>query len=93
MFIGALDAEYNHGPLAREVFLTGGGAEVPEIGLILRAGDWLNNFSDIQSPSVRILNGNTFFEGDSLDGFVRGPDDAGLAALIHYAGDNTPLLL
>lgn len=92
-FIVALDEEYHHGPIEPEIFLTGGGALVAEIGAALRAVDWLKNFSPHTSPSVQIVAANRLFGGDSLGGFMGGPDDAGLAALIHSTAHAAPLFV
>lgn len=84
-FLFRLDYFYHLGPLPPKVFLLGGGAYLPEISEILRGTDWLGNFSYTTVPEVKILDAASFFQGNSLGGFLQGPEDAGLASLIIYS--------
>lgn len=84
-FVRTLDEDYHLGPLSENVILAGGGAEFPEIEATVRAGGWMQKFSPVSLPAVRILAGSSFFQGMSLAGSVDGPEDAGLAALMYYA--------
>ena len=84
MFLRELDNFYPFGPLSKAVFLSGEGAYLPEISAILRSS-WMQNFSYADSPEVRIIHGSSIFGGDSLGGFIQGPEDIGLASLITYS--------
>lgn len=83
-FLACLDQDYHLGPLSSEVVLTGGGAVIPEIEAAVRDSAWIKKFSYASAPAVRILTGTGFFDGGSLGGFLGGPEDAGLAALVTY---------
>lgn len=90
-FVRALDAFYSSGPLAPAVLLTGGGARFPEIRAVAEAPDWLGGFSYAEKPMMRILEGPALFGGTTLGGYLQGPEDTGLAALILYALRHKPL--
>jgi len=83
-FLRSLDAFYPTGPLSPTILLAGGGARYPEIRAVVEASDWLGGFSYGQKPALRVLEGATFFNGNTLGGNVQGPEDAGLAALMAY---------
>ena len=68
-----------------KVLLFGGGAYLPEIVSILRGTDWLGGFSYHTVPEVKILEASNFFQGNSLGGFLQGPEDVGLASLVIYS--------
>lgn len=89
-FVRALDAFYPIGPLAHTVLLTGGGARFREIRAAVEAPDWLGGFSYAEKPAVQVLDGAAFFNGNTLGGNLRGPEDAGLAALMIYPAHNHP---
>ncbi|MDP3772411.1 MAG: hypothetical protein Q8Q94_03490 [bacterium] len=82
--INALDAFYTAGPLPASVILAGGGAYFPEIHAILAAGEWLTGFSNEKKPVVRVVEGRTLFEGDSLHGALLGPEECALASYMIY---------
>jgi len=84
-FIAKLDCFYHLGPLPSKVLLFGGGAYLPEIVSILRGADWLGGFSDNNVPEVRIIEASSLFQGDSLGGFLQGPEETGLASLMIYS--------
>lgn len=85
MFLQELDIFYPQGPLPKDVLLYGDGAYLPEIAGILRSPDWITNFSYVESPEVRVSSGESIFGGDTLGGFVQGPEDLGLASLMVYS--------
>lgn len=85
MFLQELDIFYSQGPLPKDVLLYGDGAHLPEIAGILRSPDWITNFSYVESPEVRVSSGESIFGGDTLGGFVQGPEDLGLASLMVYS--------
>ena len=90
-FVRALDAFYPTGPLSPAVLLAGGGAHYPEIKAAVASGDWLGGFSYAEKPVLRVLEGAAFFNGDTLGGNMRGPEDAGLAALMAYVAHRRPI--
>jgi|GEM_PF-1641833 len=83
-FLACLDEDYHLGPLSPVVILTGGGAEIPEIEAAVRDSAWIKKFSYASAPAVRTLAAHSFFDGNSLGGFLGGAEDAGLAALVKY---------
>lgn len=91
MFLTELDGLYHLGPLSPEVLLFGGGAYVPEIGSVLRSSDWLHNFSYTDIAKIKVLSGHSFFDGDSLGGFLQGPEDVGVASLMIYSMVHEPI--
>jgi hypothetical protein len=90
-FVRALDGFYPSGPISPNVLLTGGGARLSEIRAAVEAPDWLGGFSAFRKPVVRVVDGSVFFGGDTLGGHIRGPEDAGLAALAAYSIYHHPL--
>ncbi|MBI2640651.1 MAG: hypothetical protein HYW91_02035 [Candidatus Sungbacteria bacterium] len=91
MFLSSLDSFYATGPLPARVLLFGGGAYLAEIADAVRKPDWIGGFSYVSSPEVQILRAENFFGGETLGGFLTGPEDAGLASLIVYSRDHAPL--
>lgn len=91
MFRVGLDVFYMSGPLPSKVLLLGGGAYLTEIADALRKPDWIRDFSYASSPEVLILRAENFFEGDTLGGFLAGPEDAGIASLMVYSMRHVPL--
>lgn len=90
-FLHTIDTFYPTGPLSSMVFLTGRGARFSEIKAAVAAYDWLGEFSHATVPSLRVLEGATFFGGNTLEGHLQGPEDAGLAALMAYALCHEPI--
>ncbi|MEK7560646.1 MAG: hypothetical protein AAB539_01680 [Patescibacteria group bacterium] len=84
-FIDALDMLYNAGPLPQEIYCFGGGVNQPEIYRTISDADWMADRSHITRPSVRILNASDLFGGNSLEGFLQGPEEVGLASLMLYS--------
>lgn len=91
MFVAELDGLYHLGPLSPEVLLFGGGAYLPEVGSVLRSSDWLHNFSYTDTAKIKVLSGHSFFGGDSLGGFLQGPEDVGVASLMIYSMHHEPI--
>lgn len=85
MFMESLEYFYAAGPLPPQILMTGGAAHLPELGTIIRGEDWIKNLSYVDYPKVNMVSAETIFEGDSLGGFLRGPEEFGLSALIYYA--------
>lgn len=90
-FLHELDAFYPCGPLPEYLFLTGGGSYIPEVRSAVYAPEISKNFSHAQALNVRILKGPAFFHGDPLQGMLQGPEDANVAALVHYSVYHKPL--
>lgn len=84
-FLAKLDLFYHIGSLPAKILLFGGGAYLPEIVSILRGADWLGGFSYAAVPEVRIIEASSLWQGNSLGGFLQGPEDMGLASLIIYS--------
>lgn len=91
MFLAELEAAYHLGPLSPLVFLLGEGANLAEIGEALRSRDWFGNFSYAASPQVRILTAEGIFGGNTLGGFLQGPEETGLASLVIYSTCHEPV--
>ncbi len=81
----ALDDFYHIGPVPRRIALLGGGANLPEIQWILREGRWLAGRSWVEKSEITVLGAERFFAGNSLGGYLQGPEDAGIAALMQYS--------
>ena len=90
-FLEALKNFYHLGPLSEKVLVFGGGAHIPEVVEIIRRGDWFKELSYLDSPRVRILGAQNLFVGDSLGGFLQGPEETGLASLLIYSMHHEPL--
>lgn len=84
-FLDSLNAFYRLGPLPPDVLLFGGGSNLEDVAAYLREGGWLEDFSYAKSATVRLMHGSDLFDGSSLKGFLQGPDEFTLGALIHYA--------
>ncbi len=91
LFRKALGAFYTSGPLPTNVLLAGGGARIAQLRSALQTADWLGEFSHAVVPGIRVLEGASFFGGDTLAGHLGGPEDAGLASLIIYSLGHRPL--
>lgn len=85
LFMSALESFFALEPLPREVFVIGGGAYIQELISVLRKPDWMKRYSHVSSPVIRIASAQSFFEGNSLNGFLQGPEEAGLASLMLYS--------
>lgn len=84
-FVSALGSFAATGPISPDLFLAGGGARFSELRAALLAPDWLGAVSYAAVPRLRILEGSSFFGGDSFGGYLAGPEDAGLASLVIYS--------
>lgn len=87
-FLKTLDSFYNISYLPEDLFLFGKGANDPEIKSYLSSSGWISSYSYIESPRVRVLQPSAFFGGDSLEGFLQGPEDVGLASMIIYSKEH-----
>lgn len=83
-FRGGLDFLYPFGPLTGETYLCGGGAHIPELRSYLEQGEWLKTLSYTTTPRVIILEGKSLLAGNTMEGFLQGPEDAGLASVVCY---------
>lgn len=83
-FLRALDGFYSTGPLSSAVLLTGGGARFSEIRAAVSERDWIGKFSHAEEPKVQVVSGATFLGGNTLGGYLQGPEDTGIAALMSY---------
>lgn len=88
----SLGAFYAAGPLPPDVFVFGGGANMQGIAPYLAKGEWLDKYSYVRSPNVKVARAESFFEGSTLGGALTGPENVGLAALILYSLYHKPLL-
>ena len=84
MFAESIDNFYHLGPLPTQIFMFGGGANLPEIGNLVRGGEWMRNASFVDYPKVNILGGESLFEGNTFDGYLHGPEDFNLASSVFY---------
>ncbi len=91
MFLEALDSFYHIGPIPPKILLFGGGAYLPEIAGILRDPSWFKNFSSFDAAELKILEAENLFEGNTCNGFIKGPADVGLASLIAYSTKHEPV--
>lgn len=92
MFIESLDEFYAVGPLPANVFLSGEGASLKGIANIIRSSDWIRNFSYNNSVVLNVLDASAIFSGNTLQGFLRGPEEFVLASLIFHTINPDPLL-
>ncbi len=90
-FAEGLESCYAIAPLAKDFYLYGGGSYLPEIRAGVWAKDILKNASPFDSPDVHMMRGSQIFNNDSLGGLIDGPEDVGLASLIHYSLWHKPL--
>jgi len=90
-FQDSLGYFYHKGPLPAQIFFFGEGACLKEIELYLRNPAWMNNFSYVTSPQLRVWDASGIFGGETLGGFLQGPEEVGLASLIFYAFHYKPL--
>lgn len=84
-FMEALPSFYHLGPFPARVLVAGSTTPPPEVIDFLRSGTWITSQSYAVSPEVRLLTGQNLFQGDSLGGFIQGPEEVGLASLIIYS--------
>lgn len=91
LFVASLGSFAASGPLPADLLLTGGGAYFPEIRAALMASDWMGGVSHVAAPRMRVMDGASLFGGDTLGGYLAGPEDAGLASLMAYAMTHKPM--
>lgn len=91
MFLEAREIFFPSGPLPSDVFLAGDSSTISRITPILKNTDWLKDFSYASSPQIKILEAQNVFEGDTLGGSVRGPEELALSSAIHYSLYHQPL--
>ncbi|MDP3770054.1 MAG: hypothetical protein Q8R40_03910 [bacterium] len=84
-FMQSLEAFYPIGPLPQDFYLFGGGSYMPEVRSALWSPDLTKSFSYHDSLSIHIVQASSIFNGDSLEGVLRGPEDVGLATLMYYS--------
>ncbi|MDP3778864.1 MAG: hypothetical protein Q8R30_02310 [bacterium] len=89
-FVTALEAYYPLAPLPQNFYLYGGGSYLPEVRSALWARDVIKGFSPFESPSVHMIQAPQIFNSE-LQGVVEGAEDVGLAALMYYSLNHTPL--
>ena len=89
--IKALESCYPVAPLPQDFYLFRGGSYLPEIRSSLWSRDILKNFSAFESPRVHIVQASQIFNNDSLNGLIAGPEDVGLASLMHYSLSHKPI--
>ena len=90
-FIHALESFYPVAPLPRDIYIYGGGSYIPEVRSALWTADVLKNFSSFESLNVHIIHAPQIFNNDPLQGLIKGPEDVGLASLMHYSLNHVPL--
>jgi hypothetical protein len=91
-FREAVDAMYHVGPLPPDVLLFGGGARLQEIVSILREPEWFAANSYAPAPRVKVVDASSLFQGNSFGGSLQGPEEVGLASLMHYTLNYEPIL-
>lgn len=84
-FREAMDSLYCYGPFSGEALFLGEGAYILPLRSYLGSAEWLEGISYAANPRLRILEAPAFFEGDAFGGILHGPEDAELAALMHYS--------
>lgn len=80
-----MDSLYCYGPFSGEILLAGEGSYILPVRSFLGSAEWLEGVSYAANPSLRILDAAAFFEGNTFDGVLQGPEDAELGALMHYS--------
>ncbi|QQG45093.1 MAG: hypothetical protein HYW89_03795 [Candidatus Sungiibacteriota bacterium] len=91
MFLDELDGFYHLGPIPEQIFLTGKGALLPELQAVLRDAEWIKQFSYSVSPRVKIFEAQGLFQGNTMNGLLRGVEESGLASLIIYSLHHEPI--
>lgn len=91
LFVSSLESFAASGPLPADLLLAGGGAHFPEVRAALASSDWMGGVSHALSPRLAVMNGALLFGGDTLGGYLTGPEDAGLASLAVYATMHRPI--
>lgn len=84
----AADFFYHFGPMPAQIFISGGGSNILEMSAAVRKGEWMRNLTHIDFPEIRVLGGESVFEGNTFDGLLLGPADFGLASLVFYLINN-----
>lgn len=90
-FREALDSFYHLGPFSGDVLLSGEGAYILPLRSFLGSSEWLEGISYAATPRLRILDGSSFFEGQTFNGVLQGPENTELAALVYYALFHKPV--
>ena len=80
----SLDFLYPFGPLTGETYLCGGGAHIRELRSYVEQGEWLKTLSYTATPRVIVLEGKSLLADSTVQGFLQGPEDAGLASVACY---------
>lgn len=83
-FCDTLGFLYPLGPLTGETYLCGGGAYLPEMRSYVEQGEWLKPLSYTATPRVTVLEGKSLLAENASEGFLQGPEDAGLASVVWY---------
>lgn len=83
-FRESLDFLYPFGPLTGETYLCGGGAHIRELRSYVEQGEWLKTLSYTATPRVIVLEGKSLLADSAVQGFLQGPEDAGLASVVCY---------
>lgn len=91
LLLSSLDSFYHLGPMPPDIYLCGGGSYLPEIRGLFASPEIMKNYTCGKSCSVRLVMGSTLFQGDAVDGFLKGQEDAGLAALVYYSLYHQPM--
>lgn len=91
-FLETLDLFYQSGAIPPNVLLSGGGANIPEIAEVVRTSDWIQDFSYVDSVQPKIVTAESLLSGSTAGGYLRGPENACLAALATYSFKNSTML-
>lgn len=91
-FLQAMNSLYSCGPFSGDVLLLGEGAYIIPIRAYLNSSEWFEGVSYAATPRLRVLDAASFFDGNTFGGVLQGPEDAELAALVHYSLFHKPLL-
>lgn len=91
LLMSSLDSFYHLGPMPPDIYLCGGGSYLPEIRGVFASPEIMKNYTCGQACSARLVMGSTIFQGDAVDGFLKGQEDAGLASLVYYSLYHQPM--
>lgn len=84
-FRRVLERFYPLGPLPGEVVVFGEGAKLPPLLRFLSGTPWLEGYSYVSKPIVKVVESHSVFQGDTVGGAFRESVDVPLASLVSYA--------
>jgi len=81
-FIGALDSMAQTDFFPKKIYLTGGGANIPEIKKVLEAKRWVSHVLYSGEADITTLGAEDILGKDQFASVLKGSSEAGLAALM-----------